>query len=58
MALDYHRDGLLRDEDCEAYAQGILQLFESSVVAEWWETEGQFYYSQRFRDLVSERVAA
>jgi hypothetical protein len=58
MALEYHTDGLLSDEDYEAYAQGILQLFESSVVMEWWETEGRFVFGQRFRDLVSERGAA
>jgi hypothetical protein len=58
MPLEYQRDGLLSDEDYEAYAQSILQLFESSVVMEWWEKEGQFVFSQRFRDLVSERRAA
>lgn len=54
MALEYHRDGLPSDEDYEAYAQSILQLFESSVVMEWREKDGQFVLSQRFRDLVSE----
>ena len=58
MALEYHKDGLLGDETIETYGRAVLQLFESSVVMEWWEKEGQFTFSQRFRDLVSERKAA
>ena len=58
VALEYHRHGLIMNVSIEAYAQGVLQLFEDSVVAEWWEKEGQFSFSQRFRDLVSQRRAA
>jgi hypothetical protein len=58
LALEYHGDGLLSDEGIEAYTQSILQLFERSAVAEWWGKEGQYTFSQRFRDLVSERRAA
>jgi len=58
LALEYHGDGLLSGEGIEAYTQSILQLFESSAVKEWWEKEGQSTFSQRFRDLVSERRLA
>ncbi len=58
MALEYHRDGLFSDESIDTYAQGILPLFDNPAVKEWWEKEGQFLFSQRFRDLVSEREAA
>jgi len=55
MALDYYRDGLLRDEHIEKYTEGMLQLFENPVVMEWWEKEGQFIFSQALQDLVSAR---
>ena len=58
MALEYNKDGLLGDETIEIYGQGVLQFFENPVVIEWWEKEGQFAFSQRLRDLVSERGAA
>jgi hypothetical protein len=58
VALEYHRDGLLGDESIDAYAQGILPLFESPAVKEWWEKEGQFTFSQRFKDSISESKAA
>lgn len=54
MALEYHRDGLLSDESIDQYAQAILPLFDNPAVKEWWEKEGQFSFSQRFRGLVSE----
>jgi hypothetical protein len=56
MALEYNKDGLLGDETIETYGQGVLQLFDSPAVMEWWEKEGQFF-SKRFRDMVSERKA-
>lgn len=58
MALEYHSDGLLRDETIDKYARAILPLFENPAVKEWWEREGQFVFSQRFKDLVSEGKAA
>ena len=58
MALEYHKDGLLGDETIDTYSQGVLQLFDSPAVMEWWEKEGQFHFDQGFRNLVSERKAA
>jgi len=57
MTLECHKDGLLGDETIETYGQAVLQYFDSPAVMEWWEREGQFF-SQRFRDMVSERKAA
>lgn len=55
MALDYYKDGLLRDEQIKKYTKGLLQLFENPIVMEWWENEGQYIFSQTINDLVSER---
>ena len=57
-ALEYNKDGLLGDETIEKYGQGVQQLFDNPAVMEWWEKEGQLVFSQRFRDMVSERGAA
>jgi hypothetical protein len=57
-ALDYRGQGLLDDETIEPYGQGVLQVFDSPAVMAWWEREGQFSFSQTFRDLVAERKAA
>jgi hypothetical protein len=57
-ALDYHEQGLLDDEMIETYGQGFLQVFDSPVGMEWWGREGNFSFSQTFRDLVSERKAS
>lgn len=57
-AVNYHGEGLLDDEVIETYGQGVLQLFDSPTVVAWWEKEGQFTFSQSFRDMVSDRIAA
>ena len=57
MALDYYKDGLLKDAQIKKYTERMLQLFENPIVMEWWEKEGQFIFSQTLSDLVSERRA-
>ena len=54
-ALDYYNDKLIDNEDVNTYAQAIRPLFDQPVVAEWWETQGQFTLGKDFREIVFKR---
>lgn len=55
LACEDMEAGLVSEEVLETYIQGVMHLFESRLVSDWWVREGQHLFGEALRARVGDR---